>query len=114
MRLSLDAYSTGGVLSMMYDTPHVNCGTMTRVSVHSAGRLGSISGGWWDRNKLSTTYVTANTNPIGYDTTVVPAVGAFTGGSAFFTGDIYFLGIWPRVWTSQESRAFCDYWLNRV
>lgn len=90
------------------DAPYTS---RTRVTIFSATSLVAASRCWVDRVGV-TTAVGVNGNPIAYDLATTPNVGRFTGGGLLFDGDLYFLGIWGRIWSDQESKAFSDYWRN--
>ena len=85
----------------------------TRVTILSA--FGADAYGWVDGVQRTMTFPTAgNGNAVGWNAAIVPTVGAFSGGGFYFDGDLYFLGIWPLIFTDSEARAFSAYWMDRT
>jgi hypothetical protein len=88
----------------------------TRVHIVTAqsGLVGSGLGLWNDRVQVATTHVGVAGAVWSYGPTI-PKIGTYAPvPSAYFDGDLYFLGIWNFVWTDSEAKAFSDYWLNRT
>jgi len=87
----------------------------TRLTILSGRCVDATARRWVDGVGRVTTYgVAAAPGPIAYDTAVVPTVGRHTSGGLYFDGDLYFLGIWPLVFTDSEARAFSAYWMDRT
>lgn len=105
----LDAVSAVTLESIESDDAPLT--SRTRVSVLSARQSTALR--WVDRVGRAATG-SANANPVAYDVAGVPTVGAVGGGGAYFDGDLYCLGIFSRVWSDSEAKAFADYWRERT
>ena len=105
----LDAVSAVTLESIESDDAPLT--SRTRVSVLSARQSTALR--WVDRVGRAATG-SANANPVAYDVAGVPTVGAVGGGGAYFDGDLYFLGIWPRLFTDAEAKAMSDWLRNQV
>ena len=112
-RMVLDTYDAGGVLSTMRETTGLyDTSGRTSVMLLSFNKTGGIGLAWRDGVGEGIT-ITGNANPIAYDAAVAPTVGCYPGGGSYFDGSLYFMGIWPMVFTDQEARNFSAYWLDR-
>lgn len=94
------------------DTPYA---ARTRVTIISGRCTDALALRWIDGVGRTASYaIAATVGPIAYDAAVVPTVGCRTDGIRRFDGSLYFLGIWPLVFTDQEARACSAFWLDRV
>lgn len=113
-RLIVEAYDAAGVGALTFDTADVPLAQRTRVSIMAVGGSSTtLRYGWHDRVGWAQTAFNT-TGAWTYDTAVVPYIGEATGGGGRFDGDLYFLGLWPFVWTDSEAKAFSDYWIDRT
>lgn len=105
----------GGVGPEVYDTADAPLSQRTRVSIVSIDTINAANRGiWHDRNQVASTRVVGS-SAIEYDTAIPVRVGCYTAAVNFlFTGDLYCLSIYNRVWSDAESKAFSDFWLNRT
>lgn len=112
-RLQFASYDAGGLLGQ-YVVEADNAPLTSRTRVTILGFNGLAFYRWVDRDgRLAVGG--GNGNPIAYDNTVLPIVGAHIGGAAlFFDGDLYFLGFWPFVFSDQEAKAMSDYWREKT
>jgi len=113
-RMSIDAYDGAGALGTMIENAGVGATTSrTNVMVLSFDKVGVLGRAWRDRDGNAITIGGAAT-AIGYDAAQVPQLGTWAGVANYFDGDLYFLGIWPLVFTDSEARAFSAFWMDRT
>lgn len=115
-QLECRGYSAAGAVCVLPrdgdDSPYTN---RTRVTILSGRGADALARRWIDGVGRTATYpVAANADPVGYDAAVVPTIGRHSAGGFVFAGDLYFLGIWPFVWSHSEAQAFSDYWQEKT
>jgi len=109
-------YSAAGAICLIPrdgdDTPYLS---RTRVTILAGRGADALALRWIDGVGRTAAYpVAASADPVAYDAAVVPTVGRHSAGAFYFDGDLYFLGIWPLVFTDSEARAFSAYWMDRT
>lgn len=110
-RMQIRSFSAAGVASTWTDAASVPLTQRTRVSVLSLSPTGSVGYSWHDRTGVAGAFAGGTAAP-GYDAAAVPTIGAWVGGAGnFFDGDLYFLALFPFVFTHAEAVAMSD-WLR--
>jgi len=112
-RMGITGYD--GAVLCAYSSEATDSGYVgrTRVTILAVEQAGSLARRWVDGVGL-TPFFLGNVNPIAYDTAVVPTIGTHPFAAVYFDGDLYFLGIWPLVFTDSEAKAFSAFWMDRT
>ena len=103
--------ATAAVTCVSLATDDAPLTSRTRVTVLSATLNQGLR--WVDRVGRAAS-ASANANPIAYDATALPIVGADVTAANFAAMDLYHLSIYDRVWSHAEAVAFSDYWRDRT
>jgi hypothetical protein len=109
-RLTASGFPTGGVS----DSADIPLSQRSRVIVMATNSLATLVYAWADgvQRSVGATGGVA-TWVSGGD---VPCIGSYSSPppNLLFDGDLYFLGIWPLVFTDSEARAFSAFWMDRI
>lgn len=113
-RMVLTAYDAGGVASTLVDAADANLTSRTRVSIYAMDKALGTGYIWHDGQQRAATFA-GNVNPVAYDATVAPTLGAVTGGGSRFVGRQYavivYVGWLP---SNSEAGSMSAYWLDRM
>ena len=113
-RMQIRSFDAAGAVSSWTDAASVPLTQRTRASVLSLSQAGSTGRSWHDSVGVVGAFA-GSTAVIGYDAAAVPCIGSWSAGAGnFFDGDLYFLGIWPLIFTDSEARAFSAFWMDRT
>jgi hypothetical protein len=85
----------------------------TRVDVFTTTMSGWRYAAYTDDKNITTTLAAAK-NPISYDAARVPEIGRFINLNRYLGFDLFFLGIWPMVFSDREVRALSQFWRDRL
>lgn len=115
-RIQFYGYDAAGALTFYpYEPDDSPYESRTRVTILSGRCTDAFAARWVDRQGRTPGYaIAASPGPIAYDAATIPTVGCRPDGFHFFDGNLYFLGIWPFVWSDSEAKAFSDYWIDRT
>lgn len=113
-RINLYGYDAAATACIVQDTANVPLTGRTRISSYSESIADTTMRYVWHDGQGYAATVAGAAAAIAYDTTIVPVVGAATGGGFPFVGDLYFMGLWPRTWSLAEYQAFYRYWADRI
>lgn len=114
-RLRVNGYSAGNNTGCVH-TADVPLAGRTRVTILSctAPTAARIIGGWTDRDGVAMTDVAgAGVSAWGSSVGTVPNIGSAAGGN-FWAGDLYFLALFPFIFTHSEAVAMSDFWRDRT
>jgi len=106
-------WDAGGVQRLVRDPVGLPANQgRTVVRIFSADTDLSVGYVWRDRTQYAPITVFGGTRA--YDTAQTPWIGSTRGLAQFWTGWLYFLGLWGRVWADSESDAFTRFWQDRT
>lgn len=108
-RLMVIVSDAAGVTHVVYDATDVPLTSRTRSCVFSVRYNAAAAPVAWNNlydGGIRPGYLTSATigYPRAFDRTAVPTVGTYpTAGGGFFDGDIYYLALWPRIFSNAEA-----------
>jgi hypothetical protein len=105
--LNIVSYDAGGVLSQFMDTISVPFTNRTQTSIYVMQKSIGVCNIWHDRQQRLTGF-TGSTDPIKYNTTIVPSIGS-AGAASYFVGRMYLFALFPFAFTDSEAKAMTDY-----
>ena len=110
--MNILAYDAGGVGTQLFDAANVPLTGRTRASIYALGKTGSTGYIWHDCVQRTVTWG-GNTNPIAYNLALVPSIGS-AGAASYFIGRMYWLILFPFVFTDSEAKAMSAWLMDQV
>lgn len=109
-RLQLVGQDLGGVFVQLQESTDAPYTGRLRVSIVSASFPLNTIQVWNDGGGKAAAVVVGAIAALGYNTAHVPTIGAYTGGSLYFDGNLYFLALF-RDWipNDREAKALSQY-----
>ena len=113
-RLNSISYDATGGNTQLGDAADVPLSPRTRTSLYSMNRPWVMGTIWHDRVAFAPAWGGGVTTGIAYDTAVVPTIGAQSGPANYFVGRMYWLILFPFVFTDSEAKAMSAWLMDQV